>query len=54
MKQVVIEANPLPQVCQECQDIDCDRCEIGLLRFPIIQLPEEEIENREDIIAVIG
>ena len=53
-KEVIIEVKPLPPECQKCKRLDCDRCENCLLRFPIIELPEEEIETREDIIAVIG
>ena len=33
----LMEANPLPQICQECEasqkDLDCGSCENGGLRF---------------------
>lgn len=54
IKDVIIEAQPLPPECQKCNRLACDRCEYCLLRFPIIELPEEEIDKREDIVAVIG
>lgn len=45
---IIIEANPLPEVCKKCEqnqeEFDCTSCSFGLERFILIL----ELERAED------
>ena len=46
-----VEANPLPTVCQDCKEPDCDVCDYGLDRW---LLSSEEVAKLKTELLIRG